>query len=364
VRRKPRAPFLEQVTIHLAAQDGFSFSSERPGRTVEAKIGRNDLCPCASGRKVKKCHLGISPPADPVITDPRLWPLLAAFATNAVTYLSEIVPPFSKTGFAEPDFGVRSQNIAIAYYACVAYRVASAIIALVTLNQGEEAIGLRRELEEARISLAYYQRFKDEATKLVASRDSNRFSFHERLLTSGLLIASDEHDVARLKRAAELEQARHPEIMTSGKKSAHWREPNTKAKLKALHDAWSNDPDARHAVEATDAMLQPEMRGSPGARADSQYSGAIEVSSQWLHNTFVLSDRYIDWRTSPKLRPLSNSMRESPNRFLEMVTDTVLAVANGVHRQTDTLGSPRLQPFGVALRWFQSVLDFDEPKTQ
>lgn len=346
----------------MAETAGLSFRSERPGQTVTAEIGRNDPCPCASGRKVKKCHLGVSPPTDPVSTDDRLWPLLTGLATNAVTYLGEIIPPFSKTGFAESDFGVRSQNIAIAFYACVAYRVASAIVALVTLNQGEEAIGLRRELDEARMSLAYYQRFRDEAAKLVASRNSNLLSFHERLSKTGLLKTLDEHDVTWLKRAAKQEQTLHPEIMTSGKKIAHWREPNTKAQLIALHKSWIDDPDAMHVVKATDAMLQPEMRGSPVARAESQYVGANEMASQWLHNTFLLSDRYIYWGPPAKLRPLSNSMRESPNRFLEMVTDSVLAVANGVHRQTNAMESPRLRAFAFALNWFQQVLTFDAPK--
>jgi hypothetical protein len=28
----------------------------RPVRREEAKVGRNDLCPCGSGKKYKKCH--------------------------------------------------------------------------------------------------------------------------------------------------------------------------------------------------------------------------------------------------------------------------------------------------------------------
>jgi uncharacterized protein YecA (UPF0149 family) len=31
---------------------------QEPVRRAEAKVGRNDPCPCGSGRKYKKCHGG------------------------------------------------------------------------------------------------------------------------------------------------------------------------------------------------------------------------------------------------------------------------------------------------------------------
>jgi hypothetical protein len=31
---------------------------QEPVRRTEAKVGRNDPCPCGSGRKYKKCHGG------------------------------------------------------------------------------------------------------------------------------------------------------------------------------------------------------------------------------------------------------------------------------------------------------------------
>ncbi|HEV7735170.1 MAG TPA: SEC-C metal-binding domain-containing protein [Candidatus Binatia bacterium] len=31
---------------------------QEPIRRAEAKVGRNDPCPCGSGRKYKKCHGG------------------------------------------------------------------------------------------------------------------------------------------------------------------------------------------------------------------------------------------------------------------------------------------------------------------
>jgi uncharacterized protein YecA (UPF0149 family) len=35
---------------------------EEPIRTVSPPVGRNDPCPCGSGKKYKKCHLASEQP--------------------------------------------------------------------------------------------------------------------------------------------------------------------------------------------------------------------------------------------------------------------------------------------------------------
>ena len=321
-------------------------------------MGRNDPCPCGSGAKVKKCHLGVTPPADPAITDSRLWPLLAALTQNVLTYLSGILPPFAQQGFSASDRARRSQNLAVAYYACVAYRVGSAILTLVTIDQGEEADGLRRELVDARIALAYYQEFPDEAAKLVGSRVSNLLAFERRMKKAGL-DSLPPGALAKVEHAAQAEQARLPEII--GVNGKVWSEPSIKAMSDKLYVAWANNPHTAHVGRLVDEMMREELRGSPEARSNLQHAVGNTLPSQALHNTFVRSNRYIYWGDPPYLRPLTNSMEHSPNQFLEVVTDSIVAVVNGIHRQTKTQDDPRLQNFAFALRWFQRVLAGDTP---
>lgn len=45
---KPREP-------HVHGPD-CDHTPQEPFRRTEAKLGRNDLCHCGSGRKFKKCH--------------------------------------------------------------------------------------------------------------------------------------------------------------------------------------------------------------------------------------------------------------------------------------------------------------------
>jgi preprotein translocase subunit SecA len=44
--------------LEHARMSGANGSSEGPGpqRRAGEKVGRNDLCPCGSGKKYKKCH--------------------------------------------------------------------------------------------------------------------------------------------------------------------------------------------------------------------------------------------------------------------------------------------------------------------
>ncbi|MGH7789114.1 MAG: SEC-C metal-binding domain-containing protein [Candidatus Binatia bacterium] len=44
--------------------------AQEPVRRAEPKVGRNDPCPCGSGKKFKKCHaLVAATPAAPDTTD-------------------------------------------------------------------------------------------------------------------------------------------------------------------------------------------------------------------------------------------------------------------------------------------------------
>jgi len=40
----------------LASNDEVGASSEAPFKREVAKVGRNDPCPCGSGKKYKQCH--------------------------------------------------------------------------------------------------------------------------------------------------------------------------------------------------------------------------------------------------------------------------------------------------------------------
>jgi predicted aspartyl protease len=46
-----RQPSLEEIDFTRSAPE-----QEAPTRRVTSKIGRNDLCPCGSGKKYKRCH--------------------------------------------------------------------------------------------------------------------------------------------------------------------------------------------------------------------------------------------------------------------------------------------------------------------
>ena len=51
----------QQQRLNVAQQAGMSEEQTKSARTVRKnmpKLGRNDKCPCGSGRKFKDCHLG------------------------------------------------------------------------------------------------------------------------------------------------------------------------------------------------------------------------------------------------------------------------------------------------------------------
>lgn len=52
--QQPRPPARQQVTTNRPA-DGGGPPAQQPV-TSEKTVGRNDPCPCGSGRKYKKCH--------------------------------------------------------------------------------------------------------------------------------------------------------------------------------------------------------------------------------------------------------------------------------------------------------------------
>jgi hypothetical protein len=45
-----------QEGAHVHGPDCDHGSPQEPVRNAEPKIGRNDPCPCGSGKKYKKCH--------------------------------------------------------------------------------------------------------------------------------------------------------------------------------------------------------------------------------------------------------------------------------------------------------------------
>ena len=54
--KKEIAPSIRKISKYwLDRQDEFEFGS--PVQDSEPTIGRNDLCPCGSGKKYKKCCL-------------------------------------------------------------------------------------------------------------------------------------------------------------------------------------------------------------------------------------------------------------------------------------------------------------------
>jgi preprotein translocase subunit SecA len=55
-RRKPRKTVESGGGAAAAAASEPSDAEPRPVRRAEPKVGRNDPCPCGSGKKYKKCH--------------------------------------------------------------------------------------------------------------------------------------------------------------------------------------------------------------------------------------------------------------------------------------------------------------------
>ena len=50
-----QASHLENVSYTHPNEDG-SVSTEADAKTQVARVGRNDPCPCGSGKKYKQCH--------------------------------------------------------------------------------------------------------------------------------------------------------------------------------------------------------------------------------------------------------------------------------------------------------------------
>jgi uncharacterized protein YchJ len=57
-----KLPFAEQKAIRIAHEEAgrrrFVADGTAAQKRVDAKVGRNNLCPCGSGKKFKKCCLG------------------------------------------------------------------------------------------------------------------------------------------------------------------------------------------------------------------------------------------------------------------------------------------------------------------
>ena len=61
----PEEPIVEKLRQLVAEKKEEQSEKERlaamprqPYRRVEPRVGRNDPCPCGSGKKYKKCHMG------------------------------------------------------------------------------------------------------------------------------------------------------------------------------------------------------------------------------------------------------------------------------------------------------------------
>jgi preprotein translocase subunit SecA len=52
-RAEARRKTQQAQNLVFSAGDG---TAEAPSKREQAKVGRNDLCPCGSGKKFKKCH--------------------------------------------------------------------------------------------------------------------------------------------------------------------------------------------------------------------------------------------------------------------------------------------------------------------
>ena len=59
--RTGKIQHLTQTEIEQFSEDDKKFKmfiDPTPKQFKQMKVGRNDLCPCGSGKKFKKCHLG------------------------------------------------------------------------------------------------------------------------------------------------------------------------------------------------------------------------------------------------------------------------------------------------------------------
>jgi preprotein translocase subunit SecA len=58
-----------QQLVYSGGEEEPNQQPSSPRKRTEAKVGRNDPCPCGSGKKYKKCH-GM-PGAPPLGSEPR-----------------------------------------------------------------------------------------------------------------------------------------------------------------------------------------------------------------------------------------------------------------------------------------------------
>jgi uncharacterized protein len=56
-RNAESAALLAEARAGLGEPDALSPPAPKPGATATAAVGRNDPCPCGSGKKFKKCCL-------------------------------------------------------------------------------------------------------------------------------------------------------------------------------------------------------------------------------------------------------------------------------------------------------------------
>ena len=178
------------------------------------KIGRNDICPCGSGDKFKKCHDPKFRVVIPLSTSTSLQPkllLLLASSIDALNAEIESIPI---------DVSDKERFFAaccIGYHAAVTYSTASAMKDLLMTGHTREAFALRRKLLDATTGLHYYDRNSRDAALFVASEQAKRMNV--------LKPACDNASLSILQEQVQQAQELFPELQdrVGGRR---WTEPD------------------------------------------------------------------------------------------------------------------------------------------
>ncbi len=322
------------------------------GTDLNVDLGRNDYCLCGSGKKFKRCHELGDPHASTFYHhDDRLWPTLLELFDHALSAIREEIPKLSlvRSGGAP-----LPANIAVGYYACVGYRVGSALKTLLHFDQGMEVFGLRRELSDSVLALEYYQLVPDEAEKLIWSRHSNKLKLLERWKKSGAAFPYGDAELKLLAELARRERIQHPAIV--GQQGAIWREPDLAKMLERLEEHWKKGSQYDEMLRAINNQ-GPYRIGTSSNIAGPQTFMSGALPSQALHNLFSMSDFYIKWSPSPRLMPVSTALPSAPNQMLETILTSVLAILTGLLRQMKRLSDTRLKYLWSCLAAHRKALD-------
>jgi tetratricopeptide (TPR) repeat protein len=129
-------------------------NGQAPAANLSARVGRNDPCPCGSGRKYKHCCQakapGASPEARPMSSAPLPRAKLKAMYDAAKTHAdagrwTEAAPLFEALARQEPNNATSLFNLGCAYVRCARFKEAASVL--------KRAIELRPSHVEALINL-------------------------------------------------------------------------------------------------------------------------------------------------------------------------------------------------------------------